>query len=105
MKMMSTPKESFTDVINGSKPVLVDFYADWCSPCKMMKPVLQELHGMMGDRLRIIKIDTDRNPAVSMQYQISGIPTLILFKNGQVLWRQSGVVPARQLKQVLEPYL
>jgi thioredoxin 1 len=100
-----TQKETFSDIINGPVPVLVDFYADWCGPCKMMKPILQELHGMMGDRLRIIKIDTDRNAAVSQQYQISGIPTLILFKNCRVLWRQSGVMPARQLQQVIMPHL
>ena len=99
---MSTQKESFKDVINGSTPVLVDFSAEWCGPCKQMKPILDELHQIMGSKVRIIKIDVDKNPAVSQSFQVSGVPTLVLFKSGQPLWRQSGVVPAKQLQQIIQ---
>jgi thioredoxin 1 len=95
-------KETFGDIINGETPVLVDFFAEWCGPCKMMKPILEELSGRMGDQVRIIKIDVDRNPAVASSFQIQGVPTLVLFKAGKVLWRKSGVVPATQLEQVIK---
>lgn len=95
----------FSDLINGDKPVLVDFSAEWCGPCKMMAPVLKELKNHTGDRLKIIKIDVDRNPPVAARYQIRGVPTLILFRNGQAVWRQSGVVPADVLARTLEPLL
>jgi len=83
---------------------LVDFYADWCGPCKMMKPVLEELKGMMGDSLRIVKVDVDKNPAAAGSLQIQGVPTLILFKQGKILWRQSGVVPAQQLQRTIRQF-
>jgi thioredoxin 1 len=95
----------FAELINGSEPVLVDFSAEWCGPCKMMAPVLSELKRSMGERLMIIKVDIDRNTAAARQYNISGVPTLILFRQGQVLWRQSGVMPANQLKQLIEQKL
>jgi thioredoxin 1 len=95
-------KETFGDIINGETPVLVDFFAEWCGPCKMMKPILEELNGRMGGQVRIIKIDVDRNPAVASSFQIQGVPTLVLFKAGKVLWRKSGVVPATQLEQVIK---
>jgi thioredoxin 1 len=94
-------KESFAEIINGSTPVLVDFTAEWCGPCRMMKPILHDLHQKMGDKVRILKIDVDRNPAAAGSYRVSGVPTLILFKNGNILWRQSGVVPANQLEKVI----
>ncbi|MBS1653294.1 MAG: thioredoxin [Bacteroidetes bacterium] len=94
-------RESFADVINGSTPVLVDFTAEWCGPCRMMKPILHDLHQKMGDKVRILKIDVDRNPAVAGNYRVSGVPTLILFQNGNILWRQAGVVPANQLEKVI----
>lgn len=92
----------FNDLINSDKPVLVDFSAEWCGPCKMMAPILQDVKNDIGDQVNIIKVDVDRNPQAASSYNIQGVPTLILFKKGEVIWRQSGVVPAEQLKRILQ---
>ncbi|HWI93275.1 MAG TPA: thioredoxin [Flavisolibacter sp.] len=95
---------SFQEVINSDKPVLVDFSAEWCGPCKMMAPILKETKDKLGDKATIIKVDVDRNRDAAEHFQIQGVPTLILFKNGQVKWRQSGVVAANTLVQVINQY-
>jgi len=90
---------SFYQYIESKQPVLVDFYADWCAPCKMMPPILKEVKDHFGDKLTVLKIDVDRNPKIAATYQVRGIPTLILFKGNKILWRTSGVMPAAQLKE------
>lgn len=102
--METSHKKSFNEFINENKPVLVDFYADWCGPCKVMHPILEELKQKMNDDVRILKINVDKNAKVASRYQIQSIPTLILFKNGQQKWRQSGVVPAKQLEHIISQY-
>ena len=97
-----TKEMSFSELIKGDTPVLVDFYTDWCAPCKMMIPVLDELKKMMGDDLIIIKIDAEKNADAAIKYQVRGVPTLMLFQQGYVLWREAGVKQAQYLKQIID---
>jgi len=100
------PRKSFSELIDSpGMPVLVDFFATWCGPCKTMAPILEQVAAQNQGKLRIIKIDVDKNPAVAQQYRVQSIPTLILFSKGQPVWRQAGVVPAAQLSQVLQPFI
>lgn len=94
-------KGKFDSIINDSRPVIVDFHALWCSPCKMQSPILKEVANELGERVRVIKIDVDQNPEISSRYSVQSVPTIILFKNGKQIWRQSGVATKSQLKNVL----
>ena len=91
--------EKFNEMINGEQLTLVDFFATWCGPCKMMHPILEQLKEKMGDDIRILKVDVDKNEALSMQYRIQSVPALMLFKKGEMLWRQSGAMSLNDLMQ------
>ena len=97
--------ENFNDIIKSGQLTLVDFYATWCGPCKMMHPILEQLKEALGDSIRIIKIDVDKNEAVSMQYRIQSVPTFMLFKNGEAVWRQSGTISLNDLKNLISQHL
>ena len=95
----------FQDIIAGDTPVLVDFFAEWCGPCKMIKPVLEELKKKMGNKMIILKIDIDKNISLSSEYRIQSVPTLVLWKQGEIIWRQSGALSLNELEQVLSSYI
>jgi thioredoxin 1 len=98
-------KGNFETIINVSKPVIVDFHAVWCAPCKMQSPILKEVANELGDKIRVIKIDVDQNSEIAGKYSIQSVPTLIIFKNGKIVWRQSGVVSKGQLNSVLTQHI
>lgn len=95
----------FQDIIASDIPVLVDFFAEWCGPCKMMKPVLEDLKRKLGDKIVILKVDIDKNEPMAAAFRIQSVPTLMLWKNGQIAWRQSGALPLHELEQILSTYL
>ena len=96
---------NFQEIIASEKPVLVDFSAEWCGPCKVMPPILKQVKDAMGDKVTIIKIDIDKNPSAASAYKVQSVPTLMIFKQGETKWRQSGVMQAGQLQQVVEKYV
>tara|TARA_R110000868_G_scaffold242688_4_gene498247 strand:- start:205 stop:501 length:297 start_codon:yes stop_codon:yes gene_type:complete len=95
-------KASFSEIIKGETPILVDFFADWCGPCKSLAPILKDVKSDLGNSIKVIKIDVDKNQALAAKYQVRGVPTMILFKNGKQVWRQSGVVPKHDLLQIIK---
>lgn len=97
-------KSNFNKIINSETPVLVDFFADWCGPCKMLAPILNEVKQELGDAIKIIKIDVDKNQALAAKYQVRGVPTMLLFKNGKQVWRQSGVLQKNDLIKVIKSH-
>ncbi|MDO6602321.1 thioredoxin [Arenibacter palladensis] len=98
-------KDSFNNIINSETPVLVDFHADWCGPCKMLAPILKQVKDEMGNALKIVKIDVDKNQSLASTYQVRGVPTMILFKNGKQVWRQSGVLQKNDILQVVQQHI
>lgn len=95
-------KSSFKKIIDSETPVLVDFFADWCGPCKMLAPILKEVKNDMGDGVKIVKIDVDKNPSIATKYQVRGVPTMLLFKNGKQVWRQSGLLQKGEIIQIIQ---
>jgi len=95
----------FSEIINGDKPALVDFFAEWCGPCKMMAPILKDVKKELGDIITIIKVDVDKSPQAAQAYQVQGVPTLILFKKGKPIWRQAGVVTKAALVEVIKKFM
>ncbi len=97
-------KSSFSRIIDSETPVLIDFYADWCGPCKMLAPILKEVKGEMGEAIKIIKIDVDKNQPIASKYNVRGVPTMLLFKKGKQLWRQSGLLQKNDILQVIKSH-
>lgn len=94
----------FQELINSNVPVLVDFHAEWCGPCKTMAPILEEVKEELGEKIRIVKVDVDKNTQAAVHYGVRGVPTLILFKNGQILWKEAGVMPKHEIISVIQQY-
>ena len=98
-------KSSFDKIIDSETPVLIDFFADWCGPCKMLAPILTQVKSDLGDKIKVIKIDVDKNQSLAAKYQVKGVPTMLLFKNGKQVWRQSGVLQKNDVIKVIAPHL
>ena len=96
--------ERFEELITSPIPVLIDFYAEWCGPCKAMKPILEELKRMKGEKIRVAKVDIEKHKELAAYYKIQSVPTLMVFKNGELLWRHSGVMQPKELKEGIEKY-
>lgn len=97
-------KDSFSNIIKSDTPVLVDFYADWCGPCKMLAPILKQVKDDLGNQVKIIKVDVDKNQELAAKFQVRGVPTMVLFKEGKQLWRQSGVLQKQQIVDVINSH-
>ena len=97
-------KDSFSNIIKSDTPVLVDFYADWCGPCKMLAPILKQVKDDLGNQVKIIKVDVDKNQELAGKFQVRGVPTMVLFKEGKQLWRQSGVLQKQQIVDVINSH-
>lgn len=97
-------KSNFSEIINSETPVLVDFYAEWCGPCKTLAPILKDAKESLGEKVKIVKIDVDKNQPLATQYQVRGVPTLILFKEGKQLWRQSGVLSKDEIIKIIDSH-
>jgi thioredoxin 1 len=97
-------KSNFKEIINSKTPVLVDFFAEWCGPCKMLAPILKQVKDELGDAVKIVKIDVDKNQPLATQFQVRGVPTMILYKNGKQLWRQSGVLQKNELISIINQH-
>ncbi len=97
-------KSSFNNIINSDKPILVDFYADWCGPCKTLAPILKQVKEELGEAVKIVKIDVDKNQPLAVKYQVRGVPTMLLFKNGKQLWRQSGVLQKNDIVSIIKSH-
>lgn len=97
-------KSNFNTILESATPVLVDFYADWCGPCKMLAPILKEVKQELGEGVKIVKIDVDKNQPLAAKYQVRGVPTMLLFKNGKQLWRQSGVLQKSEIINIINSY-
>ena len=95
-------KGNFNQLINGDKPILIDFHAEWCGPCKTLTPIIKEVSKTMNGKIRVIKIDVDKNQAIAQKYQVRGVPTLALFKNGEIVWKESGVKTKTQIINLIE---
>lgn len=97
-------KNNFNNIIQSKTPVLIDFYADWCGPCKVLAPILKDVKDELGDVIKVIKIDVDKNQPLAAKYQVRGVPTMILFKNGKQLWRQSGVLQKKDIVAIIKQH-